>query len=128
MECKPTGQERYLILVPRTKRRHNRAPSFSSPPLDSPLTVARVPTFASYPSRTRKAQAPDAARKRSKSQSGCATLGQRRVYGSEKSKRLEMEGSQRHSAATAWPESMEAERGRRPELDRKSHGSQSGNP
>jgi hypothetical protein len=43
-----------------------------------PLAVARVPNIASYPSRPRQAQAPDAARKCSKSQSGVTTLGLRR--------------------------------------------------
>jgi hypothetical protein len=39
MESKPTGQKRYLILVPRTKRRDNRAPSFASPLLSTLLSL-----------------------------------------------------------------------------------------
>ena len=46
-----------------------------------PLAVARVPNMASNPSRPRQAQAPDAARKCSKSQSGVATLGSSTFYG-----------------------------------------------
>ena len=46
-----------------------------------PLAVARVPNIASNPSRPRQAQAPDAARKCSKSQSGVATLGSLTFYG-----------------------------------------------
>jgi hypothetical protein len=94
-----------------------------------PLAVARVPKPASYPSRPRQAQAPDRRRTEMLKESirrydpGSLTF-----YGLEKSKRPEMEGSQRHTAATARPESMGGERGRWPELDRKSHGSQSGNP
>jgi hypothetical protein len=77
MRSKPTGQKRHLILVLPGTKEITQLQAL-------PLAVARVPTFASYPSRTRQAHAPHAARQYSKSQSGCATLaclGQRRVYG-----------------------------------------------
>jgi hypothetical protein len=109
MESKPTGQKRHLILVPRTKRRDRKAPSSASSLASRHGSRAYLPAVASYPSRTRQAQAPDAARQYQKSASGCATLSLRRVYSLEKSNWREMEGSQRH---TAGLESMEAERGK----------------
>lgn len=121
MRSKPTGQKRHLILVPGTKGNHTAPSSYLSPWLAC-LLSRRIP---------KPAEAGSSARRRTemlKESIRRCDPGSSTFYGLEKSKRPEVEGSQRHTAATARPESMGAERGRWPELDPKSHGSQSGIP
>lgn len=63
------GQKRYLILVPRTKKRNKTAPKLY-------LAVARVPAYCRVEAQDgrEQAQAPYAARQSSKSQPGVVTL------------------------------------------------------
>jgi hypothetical protein len=123
MESKPTGQKTHLILVPGTKKITQLQALYLSPWLACLLSRCTQAGRGRLKRRTPHGNAQRVNPALRPWVCNVLRLGE--------SKRQEMEGSQRHTAAEgaiAWSESMGVERGRWPELDRKSHASQSGNP